>query len=199
MKCPLVGYTDHSQNSLKPRAPQWTIGQKLGSKAAFTGSKSPGPSTYDVKSFNQHGKYCPIALSIPIKFKSLSTHSEPLIFDCIQLMNVEQILLPSRRRQDARTDIQRNRCRSVQMEIWAKVHNAFLAEDRQHSRRSRASDLWAYFAPSVQTKSSSFYDSTERQTFENIANAWTKVRCWWGSFEDNANFASIHSQMAKSG
>lgn len=67
---PLVGFIDHSENSRRPRAPQWSIGQKLGTRKTL---KTPGPASYDVKrELNQHGRYCPIALSIPIKFKAQS-------------------------------------------------------------------------------------------------------------------------------
>lgn len=74
---PLVGFTEHSQNSQKPRAPQWSMGQRIHSKSTL---KTPGPSAYDIKSFTRHGKYFPVALSIPKKNTGLSKKFESCKF-----------------------------------------------------------------------------------------------------------------------
>jgi hypothetical protein len=66
---PLVGFKDHDCNSLKRRAPQWTLGSR------FKGSietKSPGPATVNVDKITRFGKLSMPSTSMYKKYKENS-------------------------------------------------------------------------------------------------------------------------------
>jgi hypothetical protein len=77
---PLIGHRDHEFNSLKNRAPEWTLNSRL--KVDHDLSHTPGPASVNIENMSRFGKVPTFAKSMTSRQKEWSKLTDCLINEC---------------------------------------------------------------------------------------------------------------------